>query len=250
MAFRLSYKVVGFCIALALAGCSPYIYYPNAPNISLPYTKHDLKLGGGIGTDGLSFQGSYAIDSHVVILANYAGGDLKSNYFGEVACGYYYPIEGWARFDVLGGFGIGKVSDNELRTIGFSFENYPPQIHYQINNNFKRAMLQADLGFFNKNVEGGFSVKLTSVYMSNAFYEIDTVNHWTGPSKSHFTQIPYQSFFFEPAMFFNVGFKHIKLHFCYGGSTPIGVQAHFWSTSKLSFGYFFTEGIFIDLFQK
>jgi len=87
MAFRFSYKFWGICIALALYACTPYIYYPNAPNIPLPYTAHDLKLGRGIGTDGLSFAGSYAIDRHLVVLANYNGGDLKTNYFGEIGGG-------------------------------------------------------------------------------------------------------------------------------------------------------------------
>jgi len=161
----------------------------------------------------------------------------------------YYHIEDWARFDVLGGLGIGKVSDDEYNN-ELSIDHYPPQIHYQLNNDYKRGMIQADLGFFSKNVEGGFSVKITSVYMSNTFYEMDTVDHWTGASKSYFTSIPYQSFFFEPAMFVNVGLKHAKLHFCGGGSFPFGSQTRFWSTSKLSFGSFFTEGIFIDLFKK
>ena len=240
---------LGICIAFVLWSCTPIIYYPNAPNIPLPGNKNELKAGVGIGLTSKYFEGSYAIDSHLVVLANYYGTDLKRNYFGEIGSGYYYSDYNGFKYDLVGGLGIGKVSDNIFND-EVSWSGKTDKYHYKLNNDYKRIMIQGDMGFFYKYLESGFSVKAYSIYMGNTHYELDTLYSYSKSWVSHYTYIPFQSYFFEPALFLNIGFKHVKLHLCAGVSLPFGNSAPFWNRTNLNLDAFESGGIFIDLFQK
>lgn len=207
-------------------------------------------MGGGVGTNALYFESSYALGDHLVLIGNCAGTNLKTYYIGELGAGYYQSFDNKYRFDIIGGYGIGKLSGSEYEK-GLSFwGGYSTDHNYLYFNNYYRYMLQADFGIFNKIGEIGVSSKVCDVFMYNTLYEEQTIEHNFGITSVVFTPIPYQSYFFEPAFFFRFGFKHVKYHFCVGYSYPFGPEIHFWNNSNLSYGLFASQGITVDLFQK
>src|ERR1017187_6703670 len=141
-----------------LTACSPNIYIPNATNIPLPNNKDELKVGGGMSSAGVYFEGSYALDSHIVVMAEYAGistTDTDATYFkynfGEIGGGYYSHIGGHGRFEFLGGFGIGNLNTNlYYHPDLFTLFGSPRIEHFIIRNNFERLSIQADIAISSK----------------------------------------------------------------------------------------------------
>ena len=257
MAFRLSYKLVGFCLALALCGCSPYLYVPNPTNVPLPYSKNEIKASGSLSSAGLCFQGSYALTNKIVLSGTYIGlnGNPDStnlrgiNQFGAIGIGYYKTWKGF-RFEALGGFGIGNSYVN-CNVKNPSFGVSGGQTGYSVNNNYSSSTIQLDGGIFGKYIEAGISLKLNYLGMYNEWYYIyDLSNDGKTIFDEQSLQLPSNVFLFEPAYFFSVGLKHVKFILSTGASIVLGPQSKYWNDKNLNEGGFLSEGIIIDLFRE
>jgi len=248
-------------LTVVFLGCTPSLYLPNATNIPLPDNKYELKVGGGLSSAGGYFEGSYAIDSHIVLMANFAKYAVKdSNTFskdwiGELAGGYYSHIGKHGRFEILGGYGIGNSSSNEYYyppgTNFFNFYTKPPFDRFITNTNFGRFIIQSDIGASAKYGEIGLSAKMSFLFMQKPSFEKQNI----GSPNNMVTAdtlflMPSTEAFFEPSIFLNFGLKNVKFHFNLGLSLILGPDKNFWEQHSLYPGAFFAEGITVYLFRK
>ena len=240
-----------------LTACTPNIYIPNATNIPLPNNKNELKVGGGYSEAGYYFEGSYALDSHIVIMADGAGqytpdtnGAFSQNIFGEIGGGYYSHIGKYGRFEFIGAYGMGNVAANQF-LIPFYLGGSKSLRRYIVNNNYNRITLQGDIAFSSKYAELGLSAKLSYLNMPGVYYhkqDLDTKSYAVLDDSS--LNISQNEFFFEPCYFINLGIKNVKIHLCVGWSFLIGPDVHFWDLHQLYAGGFAATGITVDLFRK
>jgi hypothetical protein len=241
-----------------LTACSPNIYIPSPTNIPLPGNKSELKIGGSLGTAGLNFEGSYAIDTHIVILADYAfnnstdSNTYSNNNYGEIGGGYYTKFDEHGRFELLGTVGLGSVSANQFYK-GFNIGGPPPLYRYIVSNeNYNKFSLQGDIGMTRKIIEIGFSAKFSFISMPNITYHKQDVGYYGGYHVYSDTSlsIANNEFFFEPCYYINLGIKNVKLHFCEGLSFPMSSNNELWLFNNLDTRFFVAFGLTIDLFRK
>ncbi len=252
MTFRLSYRLVGFCIALVLCGCTQYLFIPNPSNIPLPSGKNEIKARTGISSGGLYFQGSYAPTNHIVIMGSYTSmfgapdstNGLTNNQFETIVGGYYKTFK-TTRFEILGGYGIGHSWANYR--IHTYFLGTKQVNGFDVNNNYKSFSIQADCGKFYKNFEGGLSFKLHPRGLKKPHFNSYT---YVEPNHRDYSQLNYslptQALFAEPSIFLSAGSKFLKFQTIVGWSFPIGSQAE--TLSEVNYGAIVSGGITLSLF--
>jgi hypothetical protein len=119
-------KIVLF-FSLFAVGCSPVYYKPNLMNTPNFKEKGEIYLAGHLGDKGHDVQAAFAVSDHIFVQGNYMvqqseGSTLSNNTntktigtlgkMGEVAVGYFMPIDKEMTFSVCGGYGSGSVINN------------------------------------------------------------------------------------------------------------------------------------------
>jgi hypothetical protein len=224
-------KYLLFCvIPVLLSGCEPYLfapklYIPNPLNMPLARDKGELKANINYGSAGYNIQGSYATDSHLVILAdltflNWTGTSgfgrpfLDINSFsGNIGAGYYKKFDKSSRFDALGGIGYGKIDFASISPGEFVVTDKD-----ELNGHFYRLFAQTNIGTVKKNIEIGLGLRFNTLFTGGAYI----VKARDSAGTIHYKQdIAGIAVFAEPCLNIGAGLKDVKLNLTVGLSDKI-----------------------------
>jgi hypothetical protein len=251
---------VSYCIFIILIfnSCTPYLYFPTTPNIPLPEKKHELNFNTGISTGGIYLQGSYALNSHLLVLADYAryGTENTTGYrhfwHCETGLGYFTSISKKFRLEMIGGYARGKVSGYEYQapfTYTYHFKNI-----YDYNNDINRFFIQPDFAYISKGkdfcVKAGFSFKTSYLTMENLKYRIEQTNYdMTSIYYDSSLNLSNKALYFEPSAFIDGSIYHFDIKAGIGISTRLGAKDDTWNNHSLGFPVFIYMAIGAVLFN-
>jgi hypothetical protein len=253
------YFLVCFVSALSVS-CTPYLYIPNTLNMPLAGNKGDVKGNLYFGSGGVGVQGSYAADSHLVVIANFAVLDAKGtsifnsgikpntndNFIADIGAGYFKKISPRGRLELLGGIGYGTANASVIEVDG---EFFRPANRLELQGSFYRMFAQCDIGTVNENMEIGFGVRVSSIFMSGN-YKVTSGDSMRGNPVLYDKPISGTAVLIEPCLNVGAGWKNAKLNFSLGYSgkiTGMDVDPNY----GLLYQYaFVTGGITINLFRK
>lgn len=126
-------KLVAF-FSLFAVGCSPVYYSPNLMNMPNFREKDEVYLAGHLASGGYDAQAAYAVTNNVFIQGNVMAYNdertaqsinapkettVTKGHLGEVAAGYFLPLNKYDIFSICGGYGMGNVN-NDWATQGAS----------------------------------------------------------------------------------------------------------------------------------
>ncbi len=250
---------------ILLTGCAvqPYLYLPDNPNMPLASNKGEIKGNLALGTDGGEIQGSYCIDSHVVVCANisysyiiaYKAGapadyppNKMGNYIGDISSGYYTKISHHGRFELLGGAGYG-YTNSYAHNIWEGLSNDPLVI---ANCRFAHLFAQADIGVVKRNIDFGFGIRLSDLLTSGTA-SFSTFDKGNLVSTTNGT-LNGSAAFLEPCIMLSFGADKIKLKLSAGFSARISGH-EFPILENFDYGssydpLFASAGLEINLFRK
>ncbi len=188
-----TYKIIPYILFLSVivSSCA-YVYFPNRVNAPLLSQKKEFQGNLTVGTSGADIQFAYSPVKHLGIIASvsYANDDTtKENYdihkYYDLGVGYYKKLGRKFIFETYAGFGGGNViSQGEfLNTTFYS------------NMNLTKFYLQPAIGYSTNYLNFGITTRLSSVTFHPVYGNEDLTN------KAYF--------FFEPALFTSLGYKHI-----------------------------------------
>lgn len=208
---RFSFSLFGtFILVLLFSGCAP-VYVSNTTNAPLFGEKGTLMVSALGGTNGYDLQFAHAPTKHFVVIANgsYQSKTADSNsikdyhnhYFGEVGGGYYTKLGERGRFEIIGGYGIGQSES------GYDYNFFEPYSKL-VKGYYERYFIQADIG----NTSGN-NVMTSGVSIKGSY-----VNFYKFASETIVSKEAQSNFYFEPAVFFRVGWKYVKFQFEFAGS--------------------------------
>ena len=119
-------SVMVLIVAMTFIGCTP-LYIPNVVNTPLFSNKNEIQASVHYGTAGFDPQIAYAITNNIGVMVNASFEKEQSDStslfphkhaFGELGVGYFKKVTEKQRFEIYGGYGIGKieyeVSENSL----------------------------------------------------------------------------------------------------------------------------------------
>jgi hypothetical protein len=185
------------CAALLAAGCVPVYMSPaaNAPLLSRP---GEFQVGGYLGTQGLDLQGAVAVADHTGIIADLSNTRSENQHdyrtYGELGVGYYDRLSRSGRVELFAGAGLGESGGDIGDETG--------------RGSFYRGFGQLDIGRTGALVDVGLSARLAYVGYSYDFRSD------AGPYQT-------SDIFFEPALFWRVGYKWIKVGMQVGLTVPV-----------------------------
>ena len=122
--------------------CTPYLYAPNTLNMPLAKNVCESKVKAYISTSDYGFQGSYAVDSHIVVVsdgsfykfANRYGNDSRT--LLNIGAGYFHTIAKNGCFEILGGIGNGNsIGQN----VDQGFLSFNPEQISSLKGNYQRV---------------------------------------------------------------------------------------------------------------
>ncbi|MBU8891362.1 MAG: hypothetical protein KOO66_01175 [Bacteroidales bacterium] len=192
-------------LAIVLTSCSPE-YIPNMVNSPMLSNQGEFQATIATGTSNFDAQTALAITDNIGIMVNGSYGnetndstdDFHRHSFIEAGIGYYEKIGDKGRYEIYGGYGIGKAE-------GF-FENalFGSEI---TNANYNRFFIQPGIGISTGIFDGSFSPRFVLIQMN--------------PQGSDFRSGNY-NVFLEPVFTSKVGFKYVKFVAQFGFSVPFG----------------------------
>jgi len=203
-------KIIYLLNLIILTSCSSYYYYPTYQNIPSNTKANEIQavyFVDIIANKGLAL--SYSLNKNIGVFTNYNNLSTQSNLLFSDG-GTYIADIGMYYFNNL------KV-DNENIKITMSVSSaysygqeecseysYEQSAEYYFNLNLHRFFLQPSFSYKSRFFDFGISSRISYVnYTSNA----DVI----GPDLSKLTRTPY--YFFEPHIFFGIGYKWIKLNY-------------------------------------
>jgi hypothetical protein len=245
MPVKYGWKIWCICLALCCSAWTPYIYLPNTLNMPLPEHKNDLKTVFNAGTDRMFVQASYALDSHVVVLADYTlhhNNINLNNYSYNVGGGYFSKLTPRYRFEILTGFGegAGNVEMDQYILLG-EFRRFSDR--YFARSDYSRFYLQGDIAREFPKVELGFGVRISNLFLNGNYKVNRTFRFPFVPSDSTAT-IENTNFdrssilLMEPGFSLTAGAHHLRFNFNIGGSFALSPYGIYKTHSDL-FEYFY-----------
>ncbi len=191
-----------------LHGCAP-AYVPNAVNTPLLSNAGEFHASLATGTSGIDPQIALGITDHFGIMINGSFAnrtsdstdDFHKHQFIEMAPGYYTNFEKNGRFEIYGGYGIGKIQAEFDNIFWRSYSNV----------SYYRIFIQPSIGFTSDYAEGSLAARIVMLNISQEH------NQNTG-------------YFVEPAATIKFGAKPVKMYIQLGFSLPV-------NTSKVEFNY-------------
>jgi hypothetical protein len=229
--------VISVIILITLSSCSHYYYVANTKNVPLLREKNEgrvsLTYGEGDESSSVDFQGSYAINDKIGVMANFmsanGGSDsgqdpnwAKGTYV-DAAVGYYKPLGSVGVFEIYGGYGASSQ-------------------HHQYYSNgtadlrFRKVFVQPSIGLTGNWYEMAFSLPLSRV----SFNEIN--DYTTGGEQQGLDKLTYAgpSCILEPAFTIRGGWKYVKLQFQYVHVLSLTNQDLPFERDKVSLGVYFS----------
>ncbi|HAF28312.1 MAG TPA: hypothetical protein DCG75_04615 [Bacteroidales bacterium] len=199
------YILVTTALFGVLTSCSPE-YIPNMVNSPMLSNQGEFQATIATGTSNFDAQTAFAITDNIGIMVNGSFGDETNDSTSdfhkhaiiEGGIGYYDKIGSKGRYEIYGGYGLGKV---EGFYEGATFDS-------QITDaRFNRFFIQPGIGISTGIYDGSFSPRFSLVQMN--------------PNGADFKSGQY-NVFFEPVITSKVGFKYVKFVFQFGVSLPFG----------------------------
>jgi hypothetical protein len=253
-------KLILFCCTVSLfASCTPYMYIPNTLNMPLAGNKGEVKANICYGSGGTGIQGSYAADSHLVVLADVTFQIEKgvstfstntqpntlNNVIGDIGAGYYKKFNETGRFEALGGIGYGtaNASTTALALIFF------PRERINLDAHFYRLFVQGNIGTVRENTEIGFGIRVSSIIMGGS-YKVTSLDSSSGNQVLYNKTINGAAVMIEPCVSIAVGLENVKLNFSIGYSgkiTGMDVDQNFGALYQPLLA---TGGITVNLFRE
>ena len=187
--------------------CSPE-YIPNMVNSPMLSNQGEFQATVATGTSNFDAQTAFAVTDNIGIMANGSFGnetndttdDYHKHFFIEGGVGYYDKIGDKGRYEIYGGYGIGKVD-------GF-FENANFDSR-RTDANYNRFFIQPGIGVSTGIYDGSFSPRFVLIQMNPEGPGFDTGNY---------------NVFVEPVFTSKIGFKYVKFVYQIGFSVPLGEQ--------------------------
>lgn len=187
-----------------LFSCSPE-YIPNMANSPMFSNKGEFQANIATGTSNFDAQAAYAITDHIGIMVNGSYGnetndttdDYHKHSFIEGGLGYFENIGESLRYEIYGGYGIGK-------TKGF-YETFV--LDSITDADLSRFFIQPGIGVATGIFDASFSPRFVLVKMT--------------PNIESFDKGGYNTFF-EPVITSKIGYKWVKFIIQFGFSIPIG----------------------------
>lgn len=216
-------KLLALLFCCILCSCTPYLYLNTPPNMPLAGDKGEFKGNVYFGGEGAGVQASYAVDSHYVVLLDFAGQNAQtgtatlnnvtynsnvSNFQGDIGGGYYQKIGQFGRLEFLGGIGFGAVNTQDLV---FNSILPPDYTLDNVNGGFFHIFAQSDIGLVKKNFEFGFGVRLSNI-TTTASYEADEITGNNSKSVQYYQSLNGDALFVEPSLMFAVGWRKFKFN--------------------------------------
>jgi len=213
--------------------------------------KGEAKINLFAGMDGLSLQGSYCIDSHIVVLggisssSNYTeDGPSTSLTMGDIGAGYYERISKSGRFEVIGGLGYGStLCEGEI--VGVS-SSETQQIN--LRGNVIHLFGQADIGLVKKNIEFGFGIRVSNMtFNGKASYTNSDSGKVISVSNQNISGSPIM---LEPCLMLSIGSKNVKWHLSVGGALNIAGLGYPDQLGQYGPTFVVTTGITFNIFRN
>lgn len=203
------------CVVLAFlfTGCktTANVYMPTLHNTPLLEEKGESHLAAYTGTKGLDFHAAYALSKKIGIAATGSflsessdtTMDQQMHRYGELAATYSILEEQFLFAEVLVGAGLG--TGKELVDSNTSFEG---ELIFA-KGDYSKFSIQPNVAFTTDFVVIGISPKLS--YLS--FYNFKTTKPPEGKKM--------RSFFWEPAFFSRLGYKHVMIEVQVGSTKAL-----------------------------
>lgn len=185
-------------------------YIPNMVNSPMLSNRGEFQATIATGTSNFDAQTAFAITNNIGIMVNGSFGnetndttdDYHKHAFIEGGIGYYDKIGEKGRYEIYGGYGIGKVE-------GY-FENATFDSQ-RTDANYNRFFIQPGIGMSTGIYDGSFSPRFVFIQMNPEGAGFDTGGDY--------------NIFIEPVFTSKIGFKYVKFVYQIGFSVPLGEQS-------------------------
>ncbi len=203
----------GLFFALVFNACTP-AYVPNVINTPLLSNKGEFQCAIHTGTAGNDPQFAYAITDNIGVMLNGSFAnrtsdstdDFHKHQFVEIGSGYFTKLGNSGRFEVFGGFGLGKLKAKLDNNLWMSYED--------VTSN--RIFIQPAIGAATEIFDASLAARFVMVNMKQ--------------SSAKNTGL-----FLEPVMTTKVGYKYVKLVFQLGLSFPLNSKTREFSYQPFIF---------------
>ena len=219
------------CIVL-LNACSHTYYIPHAQNLALFKQKGDFKIcgiaGGGDYISTCELQSAYAITNNVAIAANFmqfAAGTESQGTYKDVAVAYYLkPVEK-LRFEIFGGYGIGRQHHDYSEILS---PNGSADLSY------RKFYVQPALGWMGDGVDLIFSMRIAEI----DFYEVENNVNRKSFYYSELVDIEQsrRPSFIQPALTLRLGWQYIKVQCQVQRSFHLGSNTYLYDRYNVGLG--------------
>ncbi|MBN2813357.1 MAG: hypothetical protein JXQ80_04730 [Bacteroidales bacterium] len=192
------------CLSLTIVSCAP-AYIPHVVNSPMFKNKNEFQASLHTGSSGFDAQLSYAITDNFGIMTNGSFIDhtndstrkFHKHSYMEAGVGYYKKFLKTGRYEVFGGYGLGRVNYFETELF------YP-----YTSAKYRSYFIQPAIGGFSDILDYSIATRLIVIDM------------YQGPVKS-------TGVFFEPAVTAKVGFRYVRMIFQWGYSLPLKEKFEF-----------------------
>ncbi len=223
---RISFPIA-IVLVLVLNACSPE-YIPNMVNSPMLSNQGEVQATVAAGTSNLDVQTAVALTDNWAIMINgsYADehsdttDDFHKHLMVEIGAGYYKKLGRIGRYELFGGYGLGKVE-------GLYDEAIFDAPYTQAS--FKKVFLQPGIGISTGYYDGSFATRFSAIQM-----DLDEPS--AGLTDDY-------NLFFEPVITNKFGSRHIKVIMQVGFSIPV-------SENELHYDYqpfLFSVGLHLNL---
>lgn len=193
-----------FYLTLLIVSCAP-AYVPSVVNAPMFNNRNEFHASLHAGSSGFDSQLAYAITDNIGIMANGSFADHTSDStrkfhkhsYMEAGVGYYKKFLKTGRYEVFGGYGLGRVRYFETELF------YP-----YTSAKYRSFFIQPAIGGVSDILDYSIATRLIVVDM------------YQGTAKS-------SGVFFEPAVTAKVGYKYVRMVFQWGCSLPLNEKFDF-----------------------
>jgi hypothetical protein len=203
MKSNFSLQSILILLVVCSASCLP-LYFPTPHNAPMLSNKGEFQATGYIGMHN-GIQAAYGISDNIGIMANYSNANFNAHetykkYWSfpsaDLGIGYFSNREGFPKFEIYGGAGLGKINSSVI------FDTIDDE-----NMLIKRAFIQPAIGtsraFDRFKFENSFALRFSAVEIYNQ-----------------------TKYFAEPAIFTSVGYGSLSLKLFVGLSQDLNVRSN------------------------
>ncbi|OFY70642.1 MAG: hypothetical protein A3G23_07895 [Bacteroidetes bacterium RIFCSPLOWO2_12_FULL_37_12] len=231
-----------FILVLSISSCSHYYYMPNIQHVPLFIEKNEFRFsaskGIGVGEKknlvNTEANVAYSMTKNLAFMTNFSyayfgdksySANYSSDYYLELASGYYKPFYSHVVFEIYGGFGNGNQHHKyELGAADFKFT---------------KIFIQPSVGFTFNALDIAFSKRISNLN----FYKVEQSGGDRYGYESYNIDMIRKnknSFLNETALTTRLGWKKIKLQIQIQLSNNLSEPVLRFVDAVISFGVWFT----------